>query len=395
MKNLLLSLFFLVFIAGQAQIAHPSFNYKAGTGRVGEINRRIEGNPALKGFFKTYDITDQDIKTNINLTTISEDRTKQTDQSVSVDRAFLDSHVGYFYNDGLAENATYYISFGDQLKAIRKYAYARHDAVNATYRKNILDGDALSTKAAELVAIQKDKTDYLDKLYSCWLSKSRGRWLPTRNSTFAGRFYGSNFDFPIEPLKNNFLQLNGQSVGFYSEIVSSTYGPIRLSIGAFISKTQLNNINLDSAGTQNIAHIADSLYQQNTTKNDQTQALNNLLNGGGNLMLISSLPIIDADDDDVFNKVKFTAYAVNKMAINISQLGNGSGNASFLNQSSIETYLAINFTNNPNNSDLMGRALTLFISTNSALVTGSRNFFQQLGLSDNNKKAFGNFSFKV
>lgn len=334
--------------------------------------------------------------------------------------AFLDKELAADKTDDLLDSIFNYSNFNvrKKLKFIRTYK----DSLTAPIHREYLSKRSEYAKEGKVAFIDTLDDEFKqaeelingqikvirDEIFSVWVQESRFRFLPTRNTIFARNFYGSNFDWPVEPLKNNFLQYNNRAIGVYSELINAPVGPLRFSLGSFFSRSQFNSFtNLDSLfsladTTQSkaaISHFVDSLYKIKTdslkTISDKAAAIDNLISNGGNIMLITSLPVFDVDNSRRNAVVKYTMYLTEKAAFNLPGLGAGVTKFSYLNDLAIESFLSFNFTNTAAaKKEVAQRGLSGFINFKASLLCGTKDFLESIDLSDVKVALFmGNLKF--
>lgn len=132
-------------------------------------------------------------------------------------------------------------------------------------------------------------------------------WLPVRSSLHAKMFFsldGSGSDAKL--MSHNFFSYNtkSQQLALYSELFSDYFGPVRFGFGALMTNGQLE-------GEQNETVVPESIMNQD--------ALQRLLNGGGNSIISLAYPLLQWRDVSWTRGLRI--LAVPKYALDIPAIG--------------------------------------------------------------------------
>lgn len=229
-------------------------------------------------------------------------------------------------------------------------------------------------KLKEEISKEKQKLDDYTKLIKRINDETKQVVFPTFNKVNRERIFGllytgndrnSNFSFG----NSASLQINNSGTIVETNLISSDLGPFRVSFG-----TLLTNATEDENDDEN---QSDDGLTPNTTEEDnitQTEAFQRLLSGGGNTFLNFELPVLFASGE--FSSIYLNTSA--RVGLDIEEFGDD-----------IETTSG----NGNVNSNLYGsvsskdKVFTFFGQINYGLYFGSKEFYQNLGVTS--EKAFG------
>jgi hypothetical protein len=259
----------------------------------------------------------------------------------------------------------------DKLKAIRSAVKSERQSAIEGKRSGALTPAQFD---ATNQAITTDKRKLQAQLYDNWIAGVHVRFIPARSAAMAQCFYGNDPDQVISALKNNSVSFNDSSAGVYTEFFNGFMGPIRYSLGGFFSRTKAASI--DSSAYKNVTSAAQ-LQDTLTALNKQVANIQSLITGGGNLMLINSLPLLDMSD--VNKLVKCTLYGNNKATVNIPGMSTGITKVSFMDELSTELFFNWNISNFSTTAAYQNN-LSVFLHAKAAMTICTEQFVQDAGL---------------
>jgi hypothetical protein len=150
-----------------------------------------------------------------------------------------------------------------------------------------------------------------------------------------------------------------------------------VGFGALLSTKSLSTLNPDSLNNLTTTQI-DSASRVNDSLNVRKITLQNLLAGGGNVMVQATYPIWDIDDRA--NALKFTLFAYNQFSFDIPALGVSDQKVAAINNFGTKVIFSWNLSNltQPESSSLF----SIFCNANISVINSYTGFFQDLGLND-------------
>jgi hypothetical protein len=272
--------------------------------------------------------------------------------------------------------------------AIKRDEEVLHDTLHAYQHHvgripNSLQNDTIAGVRSQWKSkISNYTASYYNALYDRWLENRRFRPFPTRNIYFTRRYYGSNGSTVLESLRNNIFNFNESYASIYSELVAAYAGPIRLGFGALISTTKTIKISADSIKGLNTQQI-DSVYRANDTANVRRNSLQNLLAGGGNVMLQATYPLYEFSDRKT--RLYVSSMVFNQVSFDIPALGVAEKKLSIINNFGLHSVVYFKLDKADEKSDL---AITLFFVPKLSVINSYKGFFSNIGLPNDNALAY-------
>jgi hypothetical protein len=204
-------------------------------------------------------------------------------------------------------------------------------------------------------------------------------WFPGRSTKFSSLYYQKKTKKAVETLKTAFVNYSpagGQhGASLYSELVAGYAGPVRLSFGSMLSvvtREQIDPEKIDELGSDSaVAVYIEELNQENLKNN----SLMRLFSSGGNMTIMGSMPFLDySSPNEAF---RCNLLAGTKFAFDIPEIGVNSNQFSFVNEWNLQTNFIFNLSSGHMNND---RPISLLLGAKGAVVTGSKDFFDNLEL---------------
>lgn len=154
---------------------------------------------------------------------------------------------------------------------------------------------------------------------------------PVRNRLLARIYYSGNIDPTIDALKNNSFTISEQfnSGSIYSELIAGYAVVFRIGLGAMVAKSDFKTIssedvqNLDDQMLDDLRKSVDSINAANLTAQ-------NILGGGGNLLLNFATPILEFSTD--LEDLAFKIFFFERIGFSVPELGTISTDPEFINQ---------------------------------------------------------------
>lgn len=201
------------------------------------------------------------------------------------------------------------------------------------------------------------------------VAKSKPAFLPARRAYLARYLANEESGKRIRSLQTTSLAYNPSIDGasIFSELASGYIGPVRLSFGAMVAKTEMEEITTDQLQTFTNEQLDSAVRTINTVNNEKLTA-QNILSGGGNALINMQTPIFLFNEPTETFQARVILY--NRIGLTFPEIGTISTDLNVNNQFGFEG--GIMYTLLPDNDKL---PLSLFIN-------GQYSWFLSKGLAD-------------
>lgn len=261
--------------------------------------------------------------------------------------------------------------------------HASIKGINKAYRQAIYELHHVGLpNEVDQDSIERVKILAKTALYDEWVATVPFRLFPGRNSVFTEKFFGNSTRVAAEAFKNGYLRVDPRiGTSYYNEFVAGYLGPFRLSLGGMLAQSKEAAIDsnfINSTGSaEELNKKIDSLKQNNQYNN----SLQQLLGGGGNLVVDLRMPLFDISTCRRDFRIYSTLY--NRTGIQLPSIGTQSSKVAFVNENGIMGAVAANFSqigkwNRDKNAELLN--LSAFIEAKVSWITGDREFIENFGL---------------
>jgi hypothetical protein len=209
--------------------------------------------------------------------------------------------------------------------------------------------------------------------FTHWFPSSYRNW----KYIFYDKFYGKNMQKDLFVGNNASLQISNSGTTVQSELVSSYFGPFRVSFGTIVA----NKSSSDETDTASNREAAED-ETTSATQNELSEGLQLLQSGGGNVYL-------NIDYAVYATQTKFATFYTNLY-------GRASGLFSQMTNSvDTSTGNACTGINIYGSVAALDRSLVGFLNFNFAGYAGGSQYYQSLNLTDNKLFAFGQLNIGI
>lgn len=202
-------------------------------------------------------------------------------------------------------------------------------------------------------------------------------FFPARNRFLARTYYSNSTDISLEVLKNNSISISSSlnQGSLYSELIAGYIGFFRIGLGAMISQSEFRSITSDdiqNLTTEELDQLRKSIDEQNSAN----LTAQNILGGGGNLLLNLSTPLIDVRS--AANNTSFIMTAFERIGFAVPSIGTISDDTQLVNQFGVQTNFWYDL-------DFMGERDFAFGLSTLISVVSNDEYEQTLGLTGDQK----------
>ena len=274
---------------------------------------------------------------------------------------------------------------GKSQKEVRK---ALNDKRNAIYTEKkdglqaIINGDSDRLKTEVVETFHEDLENYknlrrvaLQLRYEIRRSAPVSVIaFPVRNRYEAPLYYTGTTDISVDLLKEGDLQFSDVGGSIYQELISGYAGPLRLSFGALLGKTEVTQFDAGMLDTLSLSEI-DRERERIDSVNQQATTVQSFLGGGGNGVVNLSMPVFDLNAEHLRGFV--TAYA--RASMLLPELGTSAEDPQIINEFGAVVFGAYDFTDAQGEVSISGYLQGRFSRVG---AFNNDTFYQDLGLSE-------------
>jgi hypothetical protein len=293
---------------------------------------------------------------------------------------------------GLSTGAQHDIkaTFSKTCSGVRSKLTTEKNVIRTSYQTKLKNGEDRDEAKNTLRTDLKAQYNYTMDEFSVALNHfliDRAIIFPARNRFLTRYYYTQNKDFTVNAISNNYFNINPStsSGSIFSEIIAGYLSIARISLGGMVSKADLEQItgdeiqNLSTAEIDSLVHAVDSVNALRTTAQ-------NILGGGGNIVINVATPVLHYSS---FDETFVTTISLfDRIGFAIPGIGTVQNVGEFTNQIGVQGDAWLNL-------DFMDSGPFAIVFRASAQIFTNKAFAQELGYTNQKSFAFSELGIAI